>query len=73
MGEYDGPHLVMTADNTGIRTISYGYNGRDPRLHGADSVAALQRMLELMKRAGKKFSFPIAKSKLAKDEPYDAW
>lgn len=64
-GEYDGNHLILDADNTGIRSISYGFGSQspvDPRLHGADSLAALNQILSRMKVAGVKPGFVVANS-----------
>lgn len=64
-GEYDGNHLILGADNTGIRYISHGFGSQsdaDTYLHGADSVAALQQVLSRMKEANVKPGFVVAKS-----------
>lgn len=64
-GEYDGNHLILNADNTGIQSISHGFGSQDPldhRLHGADSVAALAQLLELYRRNNAKPGFVVANS-----------
>jgi len=65
MGEYDGNHLILNADKNGIKSIYHGFgsqSGADPRLHGADSVAALNQIISRMKVAGIPIGFPLVKN-----------
>ena len=65
MGEYDGDHLILDADKNGIKSIRYGFGTQsnvDPRLHDADSVAALNQIIARMKVAGIPLGFPLVKN-----------
>lgn len=63
-GDYEGPHLSLSGNETGIEGIWDGVGGQAQRLHDADSVSALNQIVELAKRAGFKLGFPLQKSKI---------
>ena len=50
-GEYLGNHIVMYGGKNGIDQVNHGY-GPMGTLHGADSVAAVNKAYELMRQKG---------------------